>query len=153
VGANPFGYRTFFQGLFLAPSVVEASIKSATLFAKIFHDLGYPVMPEPLDGRYDITQSIQLDDADLVVDFCNMVQRCSPIDSFVSPEPWEMPGYDHKVVMAAGTFIEGASIELSADAPITKPYSVYLQGGLTYAHCKYCVISILENFLKQDSRL
>lgn len=150
VGSNPYGYRTFFQGLFMAPSVVEASIKSAALFSKVFETLGYPVMPKPFDSRFDITQSIQLADENLVVEFCNIVQSCSPIDSFVSTEPWEMPGYDHKVVMAAGTFIEGASIELSADAPITKPFSVYLQGGLTYAHCKYCVTSILKKFLQRS---
>jgi cystathionine beta-lyase family protein involved in aluminum resistance len=131
--------RPILQGLFLAPTVVAGAIKGAILCAAVFSRLGYSVNPNPTDSRSDIIQAIELGSAEAVIAFCKGIQSASPVDSFVSPEPWAMPGYQDDVIMAAGAFVQGSSIELSADAPIRPPYIVYYQGGLTYAHAKFGV--------------
>lgn len=141
------------QGLFLAPTVVASSLKGAVFCSKIFEDLGYNVEPKPLDKRSDIVQAIQLKDADKVIAFCEGIQSGAPVDSFVSPKPWAMPGYDCDVIMAAGAFVQGSSIELSADAPIKPPYNVYMQGGLTYFHSKIGIILAIDKMYKKGINL
>ncbi|QEK13616.1 hypothetical protein FQB35_07155 [Crassaminicella thermophila] len=136
--------RSMFQGLFIAPHVVSEAIKGAILCAKLFEKLGYEVSPSFNGDRSDIIQSIKLKSPEAVIAFCQGVQAAAPVDSFVTPEPWDMPGYDSPVIMAAGAFVQGSSIELSADAPIKEPYIVYYQGGLTYEHAKYGVIKALQ---------
>jgi len=138
--------RSTLQGLFLAPMIVKESLKSALLFAQVFKDLGYEITPKVEDNRGDIIQAIKMESKEKVVEFCKSIQSSSPVDSHVSPEPWDMPGYDDPVIMASGAFIEGSSIELSADAPIREPYIVYFQGGLNYYHSKYALIEILSRF-------
>ncbi len=140
--------RSLFQGLFLAPNIVSQAIKSAVFCGALFQEAGYEVKPEPLEMRSDIIQSIHLGSKEKVLAFCEAIQTVAPVDAFVKPEPWDMPGYSHKIIMAAGTFIQGSSIELSADAPIKEPYIVYFQGGLDYAHGKIGALKALEN-LKQ----
>lgn len=145
IGSYESGYRMVFQGLFMAPHTVAQSLKGAVLFSAIYHDRGYSVMPLPNSYRSDITQSILLQSREELVNFCNQVQSTSPIDSHLELEPWDMPGYTEKIIMAAGTFVQGASIELSADAPVSEPYIAYIQGGLTYEHCKLSLIATLTN--------
>ncbi|WKY46411.1 methionine gamma-lyase family protein [Eubacteriaceae bacterium ES3] len=128
--------RTILQGLFLAPTVVAQALKSAVLVAAAYRTLGYPVCPEVDSYRSDIIQSVKLGSPEAVKIFCRAIQEAAPVDSFLTPEPWDMPGYADPVIMAAGAFIQGSSIELSADAPMRAPYIVYFQGGLTYAHGK-----------------
>lgn len=128
--------RTLLQGLFLAPMIVANAKKGALFCAKLFENFGFETFPKYTDERSDIIQSIGLNSEAQIIAFCKGIQKAAPVDSFVSPEPWEMPGYDSKVIMAAGAFIQGSSIELSADAPIKEPYTVYFQGGLTYEHSK-----------------
>ena len=140
--------RSLFQGLFLAPNVVSQAIKSAVFCGALFQESGYEVKPEPLELRSDIIQSIRLGSKKKVLAFCEAIQAVAPVDAFVRPEPWDMPGYSHKIIMAAGTFVQGSSIELSADAPMKEPYIVYFQGGLDYAHGKIGALKALEN-LKQ----
>ena len=147
VGSWPAGYLPFYQGLFLAPHVVGEAMKGAMLSACVFERQGYAVMPSTNDARSDITQSIRFDTEEKLLAFCRAVQGASPVDSHVVPEPWPMPGYQNDVVMAAGTFVQGASIELSADAPIKPPYIAYLQGGLTYEHCKLALMMELGKLL------
>lgn len=139
--------RTLLQGLFFAPTVTNHALKSALLFSKVFSSLGYAVMPQVEDLREDIIQAIQFNDPNKVLAFCEEVQKSSPVDSHLTPIPWDMPGYDSQVIMAAGTFVQGASIELSADAPMREPYVVYVQGALLYEQAKLCVMKILERFL------
>jgi cystathionine beta-lyase family protein involved in aluminum resistance len=134
IGSNPSGYRDFFQGLFLAPKVVGESLKGASFASLYFQDLGMKTDPGPFDKRSDIVQCIETGSADALLTLTKAIQGASPIDSFASPEPSLMPGYDHPVVMAAGTFVQGASIELSCDAPFIAPFRAYLQGGLTKEH-------------------
>ena len=141
--------RSMLQGLFIAPQTVSGAIKGAIFCAKIFEKLGYEVCPRHNDARSDIIQSIQLGSAEAVVAFCQGIQAAAPVDSFVTPEPWEMPGYESPVVMAAGAFVQGSSIELSADAPIKEPYIVYFQGGLTYEHSKMGVLKALQHMKKK----
>jgi cystathionine beta-lyase family protein involved in aluminum resistance len=136
VGSYEASYRPFFQGLFMAPHVVGEALKGSVLAAKVFEDLGYPVFPAHTDTRSDITQSIQLGDEELLLAYTKGIQKAAAIDSHAIPVPWDMPGYDDPIVMAAGTFVQGASIELSADAPVKPPYIVYAQGALSYAHMK-----------------
>ncbi len=143
VGSYEASYRTFFQGLFNAPHVVGEALKGSILFAKIFENLGYEVFPSYNDTRSDITQAIKLGSEELLLAYTRGIQKASPIDSQAVPVAWDMPGYDDKIVMAAGTFVQGASIELSADAPIKPPYIVYAQGGLTYSHMKLGAMSAL----------
>lgn len=147
VGSYPSSYTPFYQGLFLAPHVVSEAMKGAVLAAWVFETLGYPVLPRWDEVRSDIIQAIQFRSAEELVSFCQSIQASSPIDSHVVPYPWDMPGYSHPVIMAAGTFIQGASIELSADAPIRAPYTVYLQGGLTYAHVKLAIMKVLTRMI------
>ena len=147
IGSYEAGYRLLFQGLFMAPHIVAQSLKCAALFSSVYKELGYEVMPAPDALRGDITQSIKLNSSDELIKFCKKIQEASPVDSHLMPEPWEMPGYSDKVIMAAGTFVQGASIELSADAPVSgkPPFLVYLQGGITYEHCKLALIKTLTN--------
>ena len=128
--------RILLQGFFMAPTVTASALKSAVLAAEVYRSLGYEVCPEPEAYRSDIIESIRLGDPEAVKVFCRAVQEAAPVDSFVTPEPWEMPGYEDQVIMAAGAFIQGSSIELSADAPMKEPWIAYFQGGLTHAHGK-----------------
>ncbi len=141
---------TLFQGLFLSPNVVCSSLKGAIFASKIFDDLGYNVMPKPSEKRADIVQAIQMNNEDELINFCQGIQKGAPVDSYVIPEPWDMPGYDCPVIMAAGAFVQGSSIELSADAPIKKPYTVYMQGGLTWYHAKIGIITALDKMYKSN---
>ena len=147
VGSYAYGYRLFYQGLFLAPHTVNQAIKGSLLIGQCMDELGYENFPKLQKTPADITRAIRFDTAKQLCDFIQSVQEASPIDSFVTLEPWDMPGYDSKVIMAAGCFVEGASIELSADAPVKPPYTAYFQGGLTYEHCKYALKKILAKLL------
>ncbi len=149
VGATLGLTQSFFQGLFLAPQVVSGSIKGAIFAAKIFESLGFEVMPHSMEKRHDIIQAIQMQNSENVIAFCQGIQKGAPVDSFVKPEPWDMPGYDCPVIMAAGSFIQGSSIELSADAPIKPPYTVFLQGGLSWHHAKMGIMIALQNMINE----
>ena len=145
VGSYLGGYDRFYQGLFLAPHVVSQAVKGAMLAAAVFTQLGLAVNPGPEDPRSDIIQAIRFEAPEKLIAFCQGIQYASPIDSHVTPEPWDMPGYQDPVIMAAGTFVSGASIELSADAPIRAPYIGYMQGGLTLAHVRYALEHVLRH--------
>lgn len=149
VGSYLGGYDRFYQGLFFAPHVVMQAVKGAALASAVFSKLGYAVNPAPQEERYDIIQAIKFEQSEKLIAFCQGIQYASPIDSHVTPEPWDMPGYQDPVIMAAGTFVSGASIELSADAPIRAPYTAYMQGGLTYAHVRYALGHVLEHMTRQ----
>lgn len=136
--------RTMFQGLFIAPKTVNGAVKGAILCAKVFENLGFEVCPKPEESRSDIIEAVKLGSPEAVVAFCEGIQAAAPVDSHVKPVPWDMPGYEDQVIMAAGAFVQGSSIELSADAPIRPPYIVYFQGGLTYEHSKFGVIKALQ---------
>ena len=136
--------RNMFQGLFIAPKTVNGAVKGAVLCSQVFSNLGYLVCPDPSANRSDIIQAIQLGTPEAVIAFCKGIQAAAPIDAHVDPLPWDMPGYEDQVIMAAGSFVQGSSIELSADAPIRPPYNVYFQGGLTYEHSKFGVIRALQ---------
>lgn len=137
--------RQMFQGLFLAPHIVSEALKGAIFCSKLFEKEGYEVKPKYNEMRSDIIQQVKLGSAEKIIAFCKGIQAAAPVDSFVSPEPWDMPGYESPVIMAAGAFIQGSSIELSADAPIREPYIVYYQGGLTYEHAKIGCLIALQN--------
>ncbi len=139
--------RLFFQGLFLAPHVVSEAVKGAVFCSRLFSKLGFEVNPEYTASRSDIIQAIKFKNREALIAFCQGIQKGSPVDSFVKPEPWDMPGYNDQVIMAAGGFVQGASIELSADAPLRPPYIAYLQGGLTYDHVKIGLIYALQNLV------
>lgn len=145
VGSYQSGYRLFYQGIFMAPHVVNQALKTTTLFSCALSDRGYDVTPKPGDHLGDIVCSIRLNDADKAVNFCQAIQSVSPVDNFVKLEPWDQPGYNDKVIMAAGCFVQGASIELSCDGPIRPPYTVYLQGGLTLEHGIIALEQVLNN--------
>ncbi len=147
VGSYAYGYRLFYQGLFMAPHTVNQAIKGSLVIGKCMEILGYENFPKLDKTPADITRAIRFDTAKQLCDFIQSVQEASPVDSFVTLEPWDMPGYDSKVIMAAGCFVEGASIELSADAPVKEPYTAYFQGGLTYEHCKYALKKILAKLI------
>lgn len=149
VGSYLGGYDRFYQGLFLAPHVVAQAVKGAMLAAALFESLGFAVSPRPDEDRNDIIQAIRFEDAGKLIAFCEGIQYASPVDSHVTPEPWAMPGYQDQVIMAAGTFVSGASIELSADAPIRPPFIGYMQGGLTYAHVRYALEQVLEHMTQK----
>jgi cystathionine beta-lyase family protein involved in aluminum resistance len=136
--------RNVLQGLFIAPKTVNGALKGAILCAKVFEKLGYEVCPGPEDERSDIIEAVKLGSPQAVAAFCEGVQAAAPVDSYVKPVPWEMPGYEGKVIMAAGAFVQGSSIELSADSPLRPPYIAYFQGGLTYEHSKFGVIKALQ---------
>ncbi len=144
VGATLGNNRLMFQGLFMAPHVVAESMKGAVFTAAVMRKLGFETSPEPEARRSDIIQAIRFNDPDSMIAFCQGIQKGSPVDSFVTPEPWDMPGYDSPVIMAAGAFIQGSSIELSADAPLKPPYTAYMQGGLVYEHVKLGVMTALK---------
>lgn len=145
VGSYANTYQYFYQGFFMAPHVVAQAVKAAQLFCRTFDKLNYNVLPKPGDDYGDIIASINFNTAKELIDFVQTIQSVSPVDSYVLPEPWDMPGYNHQVIMAAGTFVQGASIELSADSPIKAPYIAYFQGALTYEHAKIA----LKNCLKK----
>ncbi|HWQ58101.1 MAG TPA: methionine gamma-lyase family protein [Clostridia bacterium] len=149
VGSYAGSYRPFYQGLFLAPHVTAQALKSAALFARLFGALGYETMPAPEAARSDIVQAIRFRSADELIAFCKSIQGASPVDSLASPEPWDMPGYTSQVIMAAGAFVQGASIELSADAPIREPYTAYVQGALTYSHGKLAAMRVYDALRKK----
>lgn len=141
--------RAMFQGLFQAPKVVNGAVKGAILCGKAYEKLGFEVCPKPEDKRSDIIQAVRLKTPEAVEAFCQAIQAAAPVNSHVSPIPWDMPGYESQVIMAAGAFVQGSSIELSADAPMREPYNVYFQGGLTYEHSKFGVIKSLDTLLKK----
>ena len=144
VGPTLGNNRLLFQGLFLAPHVVAESLKGAVFTAAVMQRLGYVTSPGPTQIRSDIIQAIKFNNPESMIAFCQGIQKGSPVDSFVTPEPWDMPGYDSPVIMAAGAFIQGSSIELSADAPLKPPYTAYMQGGLVYEHVKLGVMTALK---------
>lgn len=147
VGATLGQNRLLFQGFFMAPHVVAESLKGAVFTAQLMQDLGFETYPGPFDVRCDLIQAIKFNREDAIIAFCQGIQKGSPVDSFVRPEPWDMPGYDSPVIMAAGAFIQGSSIELSADAPIREPYTAYMQGGLVYEHVKLGAMCAVQELL------
>lgn len=147
VGASLGINQSFFQGLFLAPTVVAGALKGAVFAANLYETLGFSVVPNSTESRHDIIQAVTFGVPEGVVAFCQGIQEAAPVDSFVSPEPWDMPGYDAPVIMAAGAFVQGSSIELSADGPIKPPYAVYFQGGLTWYHAKLGILKSLQKLV------
>lgn len=144
VGSYAYGYQPFYQGFFFAPHVVCQAVKTAVLAAAVFSRLGFTVHPGVDDARSDIIQALRLETPERLIAFCEGIQMASPVDSFALPEPWAMPGYQDQVIMAAGTFVSGASIELSADAPMREPFAVYMQGGLTLSHGRAGIASAVR---------
>ena len=151
VGSYAGSYQPFYQGLFMAPHTVAQAVKTSVLAARTFELLGMKITPSFDAPRADIIQAIQMETPERLIAFCQGIQAASPIDASAVPEPWAMPGYTDQVIMAAGTFVSGATTELSADAPIRAPYTAYLQGGLTYIHGKIALISALEKMVKENS--
>lgn len=149
VGATLGINDRLFQGLFLSPCVVNSALKGAIFAANIYETLGYKVIPNGTESRHDIIQAIEFGKPELLVSFCEGIQAAAPVDSFVKPEPWPMPGYDSDVIMAAGAFVSGSSIELSADGPLKDPYAVYFQGGLTYPHVKFGIMMSLQRIVEK----
>ena len=149
VGASLGVMQSFYQGLFLAPTVVASALKGAILAANIYERLGFRVVPDKAESRHDIIQAVELGTPEGVIAFCKGIQAAAPVDSYVTPEPWAMPGYDSDVIMAAGAFVQGSSIELSADGPIKHPYAVYFQGGLTWPHAKLGILMSLEYLVRE----
>ena len=150
VGASLGVLSSFYQGLFLAPTVTASALKGAVFAANIYENLDFSVIPNGSESRHDIIQAVTFGTPEGVIAFCQGIQAAAPVDSYVTPEPWEMPGYDADVIMAAGAFVSGSSIELSADGPIKPPYAVYFQGGLTWQHAKYGILKTLQNLLDQN---
>jgi len=146
-GASLGFNKQLYQGIFMAPHTVMQAIKSAMLCSAVFDKMGYEVSPKPDEDRHDIIQAIKFKQEKPLIAFCQGIQKGAPVDSFVTPEPWDMPGYQDKVIMAAGAFVQGASIELSADAPIKEPYIAYMQGGLTYESAKLGILNALKNVM------
>ena len=149
IGATLGLNAPLFQGLFLSPTVVASAVKGAIYAANLYEKLGYPVLPNGTEERYDIIQAVTLKSAEAVIAFCEGIQAAAPVDSYVTPEPWAMPGYTCDVIMAAGAFVQGSSIELSADAPIKPPYNVFFQGGLTWPHAKFGVLMSLQKIYQK----
>ena len=147
VGANLGLLTQFYQGLFMAPTVVSAAVKGAVFAAACYEKLGFRVVPSADETRHDIIQCVELGSRDGMVAFCKGIQSAAPVDSYATPEPWAMPGYDSEVIMAAGAFVQGATSELSADGPIREPYAVYFQGGLTWHHAKLGILMSLQKLL------
>ena len=147
VGASLGVMQSFYQGFFLAPTVVNSALKGAVFAANIYERLGFSVIPDGKESRHDIIQAVTLGSPEGVIAFCKGIQAAAPVDSFVTPEPWAMPGYDSDVIMAAGAFVQGSSIELSADGPIKPPYAVYFQGGLTWPHAKLGILQSLQHLV------
>lgn len=144
VGASLGIIQSFYQGLFLAPTVVAGALKGAIFAAAVYERLGYHVVPDGKESRHDIIQAVEFGNREAMIAFCEGIQAAAPVDSYVTPEPWAMPGYDSDVIMAAGAFVQGSSIELSADGPVKPPYAVYFQGGLTWYHAKLGILSSLQ---------
>ena len=149
VGASLGVTRSIAQGLFLAPTVTAAALKGAVLAANIYESLGFKTIPDGKSERHDIIQAVEFGKPELIQAFCEGIQKAAPVDSHVTPVPWDMPGYDSQVIMAAGAFVSGASIELSADAPMKEPYAVYFQGGLTYPHAKLGIMMSLQKMVEK----
>ena len=148
VGANLGLMTALYQGFFLAPPVVSGALKGAIFAANIYEKLGYRVVPNSTESRHDIIQAVELGSEEAMVAFCRGIQAAAPVDSYVSPIPGDMPGYDSQVIMAAGAFVQGSSIELSADGPIRPPYAVYFQGGLTWVHAKLGILMSLQKMVE-----
>lgn len=149
VGASLGILKDFYQGLFLAPTVTACALKSAVFAANLYENLGCAVVPNGSESRHDIIQAVTFGSPEAVIAFCQGIQAAAPVDSHVTPEPWDMPGYDAQVIMAAGAFVSGSSIELSADAPIKPPYAVYFQGGLTWPHGKFGILKSLQSLINR----
>lgn len=149
VGATLGINGLLYQGFFLAPTVVAGALKGAIFAANVYEKLGYPVVPNGTESRHDIIQAVTLKSPEAVIAFCKGIQAAAPVDSYVTPEPWAMPGYTSDVIMAAGAFVQGSSIELSADAPIKPPYAVYFQGGLTWYHAKFGILMSLQKLYEE----
>ena len=150
VGATLGVNQSFYQGLFLSPVVVAGALKGAIFAANVYEEAGFVVRPDGSEPRYDIIQAVELGSADGLLAFCKGIQAAAPVDSFVTPEPWPMPGYDSDVIMAAGAFVQGSSIELSADGPLKEPYSVFFQGGLTWYHAKLGIMMSVQKMFEKD---
>jgi len=150
VGASLGVISSFYQGFFLAPTVTASALKGAIFAANVYEKLGFGVVPNGTESRHDIIQAITFGTPEGVIEFCRGIQAAAPVDSFVVPEPWAMPGYDSDVIMAAGAFVQGSSIELSADAPIKPPYAVYFQGGLTWNHAKFGILMSLQKLVEAN---
>ena len=150
VGANLGIMTSFYQGFFLAPTVVASALKGAIFAANIYESLGLNVIPDGSESRHDIIQAVELGSAERMIAFCEGIQAAAPVDSYVTPVPWAMPGYDSDVIMAAGAFIQGSSIELSADGPIREPYAIYFQGGLTWYHAKLGILMSLQKMVEKN---
>ena len=145
VGASLGVIQSFYQGFFLAPTVVASALKGAVFAANVFERLGLEVVPNGSESRHDIIQAVAFQNPDALIAFCEGIQAAAPVDSYVTPTPWAMPGYDSDVIMAAGAFVQGSSIELSADGPLKPPYAAYFQGGLTWYHAKFGILKSLQN--------
>ncbi len=151
VGASLGILSQFYQGLFLAPTVTAGALKGAIFAANLFERLGLPVIPDGKEERHDIIQAVTFGAPEGLIAFCQGIQAAAPVDSFVTPEPWDMPGYDSQVIMAAGAFVSGSSIELSADGPLKPPYAVYFQGGLTWPHAKFGILKALQRCVDKET--
>ena len=149
VGASLSVLPSFYQGLFLSPTVTASALKGAVYAANLYEKLGFLVLPNGKESRHDIIQAVTFQNPEGVIAFCQGIQSAAPVDSFVTPEPWDMPGYDSQVIMAAGAFVSGSSIELSADGPIKPPYSVYFQGGLTWQHAGFGILKSLQALVEK----
>ena len=150
VGASLGVIQSFYQGLFLAPTVVSGALKGAIFAANIYEKLGFAVVPNGTESRHDIIQAVTFNDPEKMIAFCEGIQAAAPVDSYVTPEPWAMPGYHSDVIMAAGAFVQGSSIELSADGPVKPPYAVYFQGGLTWYHAKLGILMSLQKLYERN---
>lgn len=150
VGANLGIMPSFYQGFFMAPTVVSGALKGAIFASRAYEKLGFNVIPNSTESRHDIIQAVELGSKERMVAFCKGIQSAAPVDSYVTPEPWAMPGYDSEVIMAAGAFVQGSSIELSADGPIREPYAVYFQGGLTWYHAKLGIMMSIQKLYEED---
>ena len=150
VGASLGVIQSFYQGLFQAPVVTAGALKGAIFAANIYEKLGFNVVPNGKESRHDIIQAVTLNSPEALCAFCEGIQTAAPVDSYVTPEPWDMPGYDAQVIMAAGAFVQGSSIELSADGPLKPPYAVYFQGGLTWYHAKLGILWSLQKLYERN---
>jgi len=148
VGANLGLMPSFYQGFFLAPTVVQSALKGAIFAAALYERLGFRCIPGASEDRHDVIQAVELGSPEGMIAFCKGIQAAAPVDSYVTPVPWAMPGYDAEVIMAAGAFVQGSSIELSADGPIRPPYAVYFQGGLTWYHAKLGILMSVQKMLE-----
>ena len=150
IGATLGLNQSFYQGLFMAPTVTAGAVKGAIFAANVYESLGFDVLPNGKEDRYDIIQAVSLKSGERLRAFCEGIQAAAPVDSFVTPEPWDMPGYNDQVIMAAGAFVQGSSIELSADGPMREPYAAYFQGGLTFSHAKFRIMMSLQKIFEKN---